>query len=221
MRNKKEHNGALLFALIILVSIIMLLTGCKTVEVSNKETTKTEQESETSESTVTNSMLEDKSKETTQNNTDQTKDSTSIESSKESVTDKDSGSVIIFGEGGGYFNVNTGEAGNVVKVEITNKERNLIKENQKYINENSSLKNELSTYKKNDITNKLIIKQLKDSLGRMEQNIKTDNYTKESTRNNWYWWFLTGLAIGVVGYFLISMYLKTNPIARFIKSWIK
>ena len=153
----KEHNGILFLALLILVSIIMLLTGCKTVEVSNKETIKTEQESKTTESNTTNVTLEDKSKETTQNNTDQIKDSTSIESSKESITDKDSGSVIIFGEGGGSFNVNTGEAGNVSKVEITSKEKNLIKENQKYINENSSLKNELFIYKANDITNKLTI----------------------------------------------------------------
>ena len=72
-----------------------------------------------------------------------------------------------------------------------------------------------------NLVKELTIEQLKDSNGVLNMKLNAKSTTTESVKNNWYWWLLTGLAIGVVGYFLISKYLKTNPIARFIKSWIK
>ena len=49
---KKEHNGTLLFALIVLVSIIMLLTGCKT-----KQSTATTYERAKDSTTITTEQI--------------------------------------------------------------------------------------------------------------------------------------------------------------------
>ena len=49
---KKEHNGALLFALLILVTLIMLLTGCKT-----KQSTATTYENAKNSTTITTEQI--------------------------------------------------------------------------------------------------------------------------------------------------------------------
>ena len=217
----KEEYHKLVIALFLIVLIIFALSGCKTIKTNNSEKLKIEQESDVKESNSSNAILEDKSLENTKEILTQSKDSSVSENTKESSNVKVDNSTINFGNGGGTYNTNTGEASNVISVQISKQEQELKKEYSKQLKIIEALNKQVNEFRQNDIKKELTIEQLKDSNGVLNMKLNTKSTTSESVKNNWYWWFLTGLAIGVVGYFLISMYLKTNPIARFIKSWIK
>lgn len=217
----KEEYHKLVIALFLIVLIIFALSGCKTIKTTNSEKLKIEQESDVKESNSSNAILEDKSLENTKEILTQSKDSSVSENTKESSNVKVDNSIINFGNGGGTYNANTGEASNVISVQISKQEQELKKEYNKQLKIIEELNKQVNEFRQNDIKKELTIEQLKDSNGALNMKLNTKSTTTESVKNNWYWWLLTGLAIGVVGYFLISMYLKTNPITRFIKSWIK
>lgn len=217
----KEEYHKLVIALFLIVLIIFAFSGCKTIKTTNSEKLKIEQESDVKESNSSNAILEDKSLENTKEILTQSKDSSVSENTKESSNVKVDNSTINFGNGGGTYNTNTGEASNVISVQISKQEQELKKEYNKQLKIIEELNKQVNEFRQNDIKKELTIEQLKDSNGVLNMKLNTKSTTTESVKSNWYWWLLTGLAIGVVGYFLISMYLKTNPITRFIKSWIK
>ena len=217
----KEEYHKLVIVLFLIVLIIFALSGCKTIKTTNSEKLKIEQESDVKESNSSNAILEDKSSENTKEILTQSKDSSVSDNTKESSSVKVDNSIINFGDGGGTYNTNTGEASNVISVQISKQEQELKREYNKQLKINEELNKQVNEFRQNDIKKESTIEQLKDSNGVLNMKLNAKSTTTESVKNNWYWWLLAGLTIGVVGYFLISKYLKTNPIARFIKSWIK
>jgi hypothetical protein len=172
----------------ILLACLLLLFSCKT----------------------TTSTIVDKSeiRDSTSVVTEVRKDSSIINQDTEKITEttekeitKDN-TTITFGDGGGTFNVNTGEATNVTSV-ITDKQSEKLKQ---------------------DIANLQIkyteasgeLQLLRDSIKHINNNMNIETEIEETYQASWYWW----LAIGALLMLVLIVVLRKIPQTSWLLFWI-
>lgn len=119
-----------------------------------------------------------------------------------SSNEKQSSTEIVFGDGGGTWNSQTGEATNVSSVKTNESEKNLRLQL-------SSLEKELF-----EIHN--ILQSKNDSISELKQQNNIKQSHTENPKSNWYWWLLVGFGLGV-GFVII---LKKIPTTKWLVSWI-
>lgn len=180
----------ILFGIAISVSALLLVafSGCKTIESHKTDlsTTNKKDSVRTEIKHITDTIY--------QTIYVQVKDSATNE--KESTTE------ITFGNGGGTWNSQTGEATNVSSIKTNETEKNLRLQV-------SNLESELT-----DLHKELQMKN--DSITKLNQKNNVVEKYKEKPRNNWYWWLVIGFGLGVG----VVIALKKLPITSVFMKWL-
>ena len=180
----------ILFGIAISVCALLLVafSGCKTIE-SNKtdlSTTNKKDSVRTEIKHITDTIYQ----------TIYVTQKDSAESEKNTTTE------ITFGNGGGTWNSHTGEATNVSSVKTNETEKNLRLQVSNLESQLTDLHKELQS--KNDSITKL-----------NKKNNVVEKY-KEKPRNNWFWWFVIGVGLGIA----LVIVLKKIPYTSWLMKWL-
>lgn len=172
----------------LLVVLTLLLCGCKTTKTTIVD------KSEIRDSTAVKLEVWQDS---TLTNKDEQK--TEIKTDKEVVKDN---TTITFGEGGGTFNVITGDATNVSKVQSDKQSEKLKEElNQTQIKLNQT---------------QIKLQSLRDSIANIDRTMDIQTETEETYQASWYWW----LAIGALLMLVLIVVLRKIPQTSWLLFWI-
>lgn len=173
---------------LLLIAFVALLVGCKTtkMEITDK--------SEINEQTDVKTEVKQDSIAT---------NSTATETTEKTESEVTKGNIhITFGEGGGTFNANTGDANNVKDVDIdfenyvTREEYNALE--SKY----NQVVDEFATYK--------------DSTLKANNKIDIESEIEETYQVNWFWWLIIGVLLG----FIAVIAIRRIPVLQILLSWI-
>ena len=118
------------------------------------------------------------------------------------ANEKESSTEIVFCNGGGTWNAQTGEATNVQSVKTSETERNLRLQL-------STLESVLSNVRKE-------LSEKADSISALKQQNNVSEKHEEKPRTNWYWWFVIGLSIGIA----LVIVLKKLPVTSVFMKWL-
>ncbi len=171
-----------------LIAFVALLVGCKTtkMEITDK--------SEINEQTDVKTEVKQDSIAT---------NSTTTETTAKTESEVSKGNIhITFGEGGGTFNANTGDANNVKDVDIdfenyvTREEYNALE--SKY----NQVVDEFAAYK--------------DSTLKANNKIDIESEIEETYKVNWFWWLIIGVLLG----FIAVIAIRRIPVLQILLSWI-
>ena len=173
---------------LLLITFALLLVGCKTTKMN----------------------LTDKSEINEQSNvkTEVKQDSTATNSTTTETTEKTESEVtkgnihITFGEGGGTFNANTGDANNVQDVDIDFE--NYVKKEEYNALESkyNQVVDEFATYK--------------DSTLKANNKMNIESEIEETYQVNWFWWLIIGVLLG----FIAVIAIRRIPVLQILLSWI-
>lgn len=188
--NKKEPFSWFDVIVFILAAIAVsyIMTSCKTIETTSTDKSKIDRKDsvvrvvETKTDTIYQTIVVEK---------------------KDSSTNEKSGQVeIVFADGGGTWNAQTGEATNVSSVKTSEAEKNL-----RIANENMEIK--ITELHK-------LIKQKSDSIAQLKQQNNVQTTHKEKPKSNWYWWLVIGFGLGVG----VVIALKKIPATSWLMTWL-
>ena len=187
-RNNWEDECLFALALALCGFLLVLFSGCKTVRTERTDLSSIDKrDSVRKEIThVTDTVY--KTVYVTQ------KDSTANE--KENTTE------ITFGNGGGTWNAQTGEATNVQRVKTSETEKNLRLQL-------SNLESVLSNVRKE-------LSEKADSISALKQQNNVSEKHEEKARSSWYWWLIVGFTLGVG----VVVVLKKLPATSWFMRWL-
>jgi hypothetical protein len=124
---------------------------------------------------------------------------TEIMTDKEVVKDN---TTITFGEGGGTFNVITGNATNVSKVQSDKQSEKLKEElNQMQIKLNQT---------------QITLQSVRDSIANIDRTMDIESEVEETYQASWYWW----LAIGALLMLVLIVVLRKIPQTSWLLGWL-
>lgn len=189
--NKKDPELSwwdLVLFVVAAIAFSYMMTSCKTIETTLNDTSKTDKTDSLKKEIVVK--------------TDTIYKTTVVEKKDSSTNEKQSSTEIVFGNGGGTWNANTGEATNVQSVKTSEKEKNL------------RIKVEDMEVKITELHKELKAKS--DSITQLKQQNNVQTTHKEKPKNNWYWWFLVGFGLGVGA--IIA--LKKIPATSWLMTWL-
>lgn len=188
--NKKEPFGWWDIAVFILAAIAIsyIMTSCKTIETTLNDTSKTDK---------TDSL-----KKEIEVKTDTIYQVVYVQVKDSSENEKKSSTEIVFGDGGGTWNSQTGEATNVQSVKTSEAEKNF------------QLKIEDMEVKITELHKELKAKS--DSIVQLKQQNNVQTTHKEKPKSNWYWWLIIGFGLGIGA--IIA--LKKIPITSVFMKWL-
>lgn len=184
--NRNNLWDDILFAIAISVSALLLVafSGCKTIEKTHTDLSTTDRKDSTNKEIIVK--------------TDTVYQTVYVQVKDSSENEKQSSTEIVFGDGGGTWNSQTGEATNVSSVKTNESEKNLRLQV-------SSLEKELF-----ELHN--ILQSKTDSIAQLKQQNNIKHTHTEKTKNNWYWWLVIGFGLGVA----LVIVLKKLPVT----SWL-
>ena len=171
-----------------LIAFVALLVGCKTTkmdlidksEINEQSDVKTE---EKRDSTATNS--------------------TATETTEKTESEVTKGNIhITFGEGGGTFNANTGDANNVKDVDIDFENYVTREEYNAFESKYNQVVDEFATYK--------------DSTLKANNKMNIESEIEETYQVNWFWWLIIGVLLG----FIAVIAIRRIPVLQILLSWI-
>ena len=188
--NRNNLWDDILFGIAISVCALLLVafSGCKTIETSKTDLSTTDKQ--------------DSVRTEIKHITDTIYQTIYVQVKDSSENEKQSSTEIVFGNGGGTWNSQTGEATNVSSVKTNETEKNLRLQVSNLESELTDLHKELQ--EKSDIITKL-----------NQQNNVVEKY-KEKPKNNWYWWLVIGFGLGVG----VVIALKTIPATSWLMKWL-
>jgi uncharacterized protein (DUF3084 family) len=172
----------------VVMAILMLFCGCKTTKTTIND------KSEIRDSTSVKTELWQDS--TLMNKEEQ---KTEIKTDKE-VTTEDT--TITFGNGGGTYNTNTGEATNVSSIKTS-------KESEK-------LKNEINTLQEKYQQSQNTIQSLMDSIAKIDRQMDLASKIEETYQVSWYWWLIIGGLLMLIA----IVVLRKIPATSWLLFWI-
>lgn len=172
----------------LLMAIVVLICSCKTT------TTTIVDKSEIRDSTNVKTEVRQDSTLINQSTEKQT------ETTDKEVTTEDT--TITFGNGGGTYNTNTGEATNVSSIK-TNKET-------------ERLKTELSTLREKYEQSQSTLQSVRDSIAKIDRDMNLESEVEETYQVSWYWW----LAIGALLMLVAIVVLRKIPATSWLLFWI-
>lgn len=188
--NKKEPFNWWDLALFVIAAIAIsyMMTSCKTIETTHSDLSTTDRKDsvvkivETKTDTIYQTIVVEK---------------------KDSSTNEKSGQVeIVFVQGGGTWNANTGEATNVQSVKTSKAEKNF------------QIKIEDMEVKITEMHKELKAKS--DSIAQLKQQNNVQTTHKEKPKSSWYWWLLVGFGVGIG----VIIALKKLPITSVFMKWL-
>lgn len=171
-----------------LIAFVALLVGCKTTKMEINDKSEINEQSDVKtevkqDSTATNST------------TTETTEKTESEVTKGNIH-------ITFGEGGGTFNSNTGDANNVMDVDIDFENYVTREEYNALENKYNQLKNNFATYK--------------DSTQKANNKLDIESEVEETYQADWYWFIIIGVLLG----FIAVIAIRRIPVLQVLLSWI-
>ena len=172
----------------LLMAIVVLICSCKTTKTTIND------KSEIKDSTSVKTELRQDSTLINQSTEKQT------ETTDKEVTTEDT--TIIFGNGGGTYNTNTGEATNVSSIK-TNKET-------------ERLKTELSTLREKYNQSLSTLQSVRDSIAKIDRDMNLESEVEETYQVSWYWW----LAIGALLMLVAIVVIRKIPAISWLLFWI-
>lgn len=188
--NRNNLWDDILFGIAISISALLLVafSGCKTIETSKTDlsTTNRKDSVRTEIRYVTDTIYQ----------------TTYVQVKDSSENEKQSSTEIVFGDGGGTWNSQTGEATNVSSVKTNESEKNLRLQV-------SSLESQLTDLHKE-------LQSKNDSITKLKQKNNVVEKYKEKPKNNWYWWLVIGLGLGVG----VVILLKKIPATSWLMKWL-
>lgn len=188
--NRNNLWDDILFGIAISVCALLLVafSGCKTIETTHTDLSTTDKQDSvrTEIKHITDTIFQ----------TIYVTQKDSTESEKNTTTE------ITFGNGGGTWNSHTGEATNVSSVKTNETEKNLRLQV-------SNLESQLTDLHKE-------LQEKSDSITKLNQKNNVVEKYKEKPRNNWYWWLVIGLVLGVG----VVIALKKIPATSWLMKWL-
>ncbi|NCC99994.1 MAG: hypothetical protein EOL95_09895 [Bacteroidia bacterium] len=178
---------ALALCLCLFSFIIIMFGGCKTIKTTLTDNSTIERKDDIKTASIDDTI--------TANSTEEIHKTDSTNSEKQSHTG------IVFGSGGGTYNLITGMATNVSHVSISEKEKQM----QRLI----------EIYKQTEQRNQSTIIHLQDSISNLLQQNKIST-TKEEKEMNWWKFLLSGVAIGAA----LIIFLKKFPYTKPFLFWL-
>lgn len=106
--------------------------------------------------------------------------------------------IITFNADGGTYNATTGESTNVISVKKDSK--------------NQTFKKELEQAAMQLRTDSATIQQLNDSIRVLNQQNNIAATQSVEAKNNWYWWLVIGIIIGVAAIIFLKKFPYTKPL---------
>lgn len=190
IHNNNGFRDEIMFLLSIafIAFLLMLFSGCKTI--------KTER---TDLSTI---VKNDSVRTEIKHVTDTVYQTIYVQVKDSSANEKQSNTEIVFGNGGGTWNAQTGEATNVQSVKKSDTERNLRLQV-------SSLESVLSNVRKE-------LSEKADSISALKQQNNVSEKHEEKARSGWYWWLIVGFSLGVG----VVVALKKIPFTSWLMKWL-
>jgi FtsZ-interacting cell division protein ZipA len=172
----------------LLVVLTLLLCGCKTTKTTIVDKSEIRDSTSVKLEVWQDSTLTNKEEQKSEIKTDKeiTKDNTTI----------------TFGEGGGTFNVITGDATNVSKVQSD-------KQSEK-------LKEELNQTQIKLQETQIKLQSVMDSIANIDRTMDIESETEETYQASWYWW----LAIGALLMLVLIVVLRKIPQTSWLLFWI-
>lgn len=188
--NRNNLWDDILFGIAISVCALLLVafSGCKTIETSKTDLSTTDRQ--------------DSVRTEIKHVTDTIYQTIYVTQKDSSANEKESTTEITFGNGGGTWNAQTGEATNVHSVKTNESEKNLRLQVSNLESQLTDLHKELQS--KNDSISKL-----------NQQNNIVEKY-KEKPKNNWYLWLVIGFGLGVG----VVILLKKLPTTSWLMKWL-
>ena len=177
-----------LLSIAFIAFLLMLFSGCKTI--------KTER---TDLSTIAKN---DSVRKEIKHVTDTVYQTIYVTQKDSTTSEKESSTEIVFGNGGGTWNAQTGEATNVHSVKTSDTERNLRLKM-------SSLESQLTDLHKE-------LQSKSDSIAKLNQQNNVSEKHEEKARSGWYWWLIVGFSLGVG----VVVALKKVPFTSWIMKWL-
>ena len=172
----------------LLIVLTVLLFGCKTTKIDITD------KSEINEQTDVKTEVKQDSTAT---------NSTVTEATAKAESEVTKGNIhITFGEGGGTFNANTGDANNVKDVDIDF-------ENYVTREEYNALES-----KYNQVVDEFAI--YKDSTLKANNKMNIESEIEETYKVNWFWWLIIGVLLG----FIAVIAIRRIPVLQILLSWI-
>lgn len=200
----------------VLLVALILLCACKTTktdivdksQINDSTAVKTEVRQDSTLSNQTIVKQEEKAEQQT-GITDSKTENTEKEVTTENTT-------ITFGEGGGTFNVITGEGTNVSSVKTNKETEKLKQEIQSLRNEITTVKTENTKLREENITLRGENIMLTDSIANINRQMDLKSKIEETYQMAWYWFLL----FGAIGMTLIIVVLRKFPQTRWIFCWV-
>lgn len=200
----------------VLLVALILLCACKTTktdivdksQINDSTAVKTEVRQDSTLSNQTIVKQEEKLEQQT-GITDSKTENTEKEVTTENTT-------ITFGEGGGTFNVITGEGTNVSSVKTNKETEKLKQEIQSLRNEITTVKTENTKLREENITLRGENIMLTDSIANINRQMDLKSKIEETYQMAWYWFLL----FGAIGMTLIIVVLRKFPQTRWIFCWV-
>jgi hypothetical protein len=202
--------------LLSIIGLILLFCSCKTTktsitdksEINDSTYVKTEI---TQDSIHTNQTIDETTENT--NITNKTTDDKKETIEKELVKDD---TKITFGEGGGTFNVITGDATNVADVSISKESEKLkqeLTEAKTQLQESQfTIQNLQSSLKETQYK----LQSVRDSLANVNRTMDIESEIEETYQTDWYWW----LIIGGLAMLVLIVVLRKIPQTSWLLFWI-
>lgn len=189
--NKKDPELSwwdLILFVVAAIAFSYMMTSCKTIETTHSDLSTTDRK--------------DSVEKVVETKTDSIYQTTVVEKKDSSTNEKESTTEITFGNGGGTWNAQTGEATNVQSVKTSKAEKNF------------QLKIEDMEVKITELHKELKAKS--DSIAQLKQQNNVQTTHKEKPKNNWYWWLVIGLGLGVG----VVILLKKIPATSWLMKWL-
>jgi FtsZ-interacting cell division protein ZipA len=172
----------------ILVVLVLLLCGCKTTKTTIVDKSEIRDSTSVKLEVWQDSTLTNKEEQKSEIKTDKeiTKDNTTI----------------TFGEGGGTFNVITGDATNVSKVQSDKQSEKLKEElNQTQIKLNQT---------------QITLQSVRDSIANIDRTMDIQTETEETYQMDWYWFMIIGALLMLIA----IVVLRKIPQTSWLLFWI-
>lgn len=177
-----------LLSIAFIAFLLMLFSGCKTIK---------------TERTDLSTIVKNDSVRTEIKYVTDTVYQTIYVTQKDSTkSEKESNTEIVFANGGGTWNAQTGEATNVQSVKTSDTERNLRLQV-------SSLESQLTDLHKELQSNS-------DSIAKLNQKNNVSEKHEEKARSSWYWWLIVGFTLGVG----VVVALNKAPFTSWLMKWL-
>ena len=172
----------------VVMAILMLFCGCKTTKTTIIDKSEIKDSTNVKVELWQDSTLITQSTEKTQ------------ETSEKEVTTEDT--TITFGNGGGTYNTNTGEATNVTGIKTSR--------------ETEKLKNDIKTLQEKYQQSQNTIQSLMDSIAKIDRQMDLESEVEETYQMAWYWFMIIGALLMLIAIVVLRKY----PATRWLLAWI-